>query len=744
MPISKFPLDRQMDMMDCGPACLKMIAKYHGKFYSLQYMRDKCGITKEGVSFLDLSYASEAIGLRTLSLKCTVEDLLHKIPLPAIVHWDDSHFVVVYKTKPKKGQDLSKGTIYVADPAKGYVNYKADEFASKTIKKDHQEKLVLMAIEPQADFYERQTNEKLDRRKTFYSFLNYFKPYKKSFINLFVVMLLVTILQGFLPFISKAVIDVGIQTHDLNFINIVLIANIAIYLSILLSNMARDWILLHVTSRVNIALISDYLIKLMVLPITFFENKMTGDILQRAQDHERIRSFIMNNSLNMIFSTLTFLVFGVILLIYNTVIFWIFLIGSVIYITWVMAFLKLRKKLDWEYFELVSKNQSYWVETIASIQDIKINNYEKPKRWKWEDIQARLYRVNLRVLSVTNTQNLGAQFIDNLKNLFITFFCAKAVISGEMTFGVMISTQFIIGMLNTPVAQFIQFIISFQFAQISFLRLNEIHQLEDENENVGTNPIDLPKNKSLVINNLGFQYTPTSNPVLRGVRLIIPEGKVTAIVGDSGSGKSTLLKLLLRLYKPSYGDIKIGNMNVNNISLKQWRDKCGAVMQDGKIFNDTILNNVVLDDEKIDYERLKKALDTANIASEIEALPLGYQTMMGEQGRGLSGGQKQRILIARALYKNPDYLFFDEATNSLDTLNEKKIVDALDQVFKEKTVIVIAHRLSTIRKADQIVVMQGGTIIETGNHQSLMLQKGKYYQLVQSQIELTETAETLN
>lgn len=747
MPISRFPLDRQMDMMDCGPACLKMIAKYYGKFYSLQYMRDKCGITKEGVSFLDLSHASESIGLRTLSLKCTVEDLLHKIPLPAIIHWDNSHFVVVYKTKAKKGLDLSQGTIYVADPARGYVSFKSDEFASKTIKKSHgeeQEKLVLMAIEPQADFYERQANEKIDRRKTFYNFLNYFRPYKKSFINLFAVMLLVTILQGFLPFISKAVIDVGIQTHDLNFINVVLIANIAIYLSILLSNMARDWILLHVTSRVNIALISDYLIKLMVLPITFFENKMTGDILQRAQDHERIRSFIMNNSLNMVFSTLTFIVFGVILLIYNTVIFWIFLIGSVVYVAWVMAFLKLRKKLDWEYFELVSKNQSYWVETIASIQDIKINNYEKPKRWKWEDIQARLYQVNLRVLSVTNTQNLGAQFIDNLKNLFITFFCAKAVISGEMTFGVMISTQFIIGMLNAPVVQFIQFIISFQFAQISFLRLNEIHQLEDETENVGTNPIDLPKNKSLVINNLGFQYTPTSNPVLRGVRLIIPEGKVTAIVGDSGSGKSTLLKLLLRLYKPSYGDIKIGNMNVNNISLKQWRDKCGAVMQDGKIFNDTILNNVVLDDEKIDYERLKKALDTANIASEIEALPLGYQTMMGEQGRGLSGGQKQRILIARALYKNPDYLFFDEATNSLDTLNEKKIVDALDQVFKEKTVIVIAHRLSTIRKADQIVVMQSGTIVEMGNHQSLMTQKGKYFQLVQSQLEIAETVEPLN
>lgn len=760
MQLNSFPCDRQLDMMDCGPACLKMIAKHYGKFYSLQYLRDKCGITKEGVSFLDLSHAAEEIGLRTLSLKCSIEDLLYKIPLPAIIHWDANHFVVVYKTAPKttykdkKNQNsIPKGTIYVSDPAKGHIKYSAEEFAAKWLKhnssdkkrRDNKEQLgILMAIEPQADFYNREADEKLERKKTFENFLGYFKPYKKSFINLFVVMLLVTILQGFLPFISKAVIDVGIQTHDIDFINVILAANIAIIVSVLLSNIVRDWILLHITSRINIALISDYLIKLMQLPITFFENKMTGDILQRAQDHERIRSFLMNNSLNMIFSTLTFIVFGIIMFFYNPIIFYIFLTGSIIYVLWVMAFLKIRKKLDWEYFELVSKNQSYWVETIGSIQDIKINNYEKPRRWKWENIQARLYKVNLRVLNITNTQNLGAQFIDSLKNLFITFYCAKAVINGEITFGVMISTQFIIGMLNAPVVQFIQFIISFQFAQISFLRLNEIHQLKDEHEDVGTNNVELPENKGLIVNNVSFQYSPNSAVILKNIRLMIPEGKVTAIVGDSGSGKSTLLKLLLRLYKPSYGDIMIGNMNINNISLKEWRDKCGAVMQDGKIFNDTILNNVVLDDEKIDYVRLKKALHTANIAQEIEQLPLGYQTMMGEQGRGLSGGQKQRVLIARALYKNPDYLFFDEATNSLDTINEQKIVNALDEVFKDKTVIVVAHRLSTIRKADQIIVMQGGMVVETGNHNQLMDHKGRYFQLVQSQMESNSTTTELS
>lgn len=733
----KFPIDRQLDIMDCGPACLKMIAKHYGRFYSLPYLRDKCGISREGVSLLDLSYAGEQIGFRTLSLKCTIKDLLERVPLPVIVHWDSSHFVVVYKTRRKTG------TIYVSDPAKGYIKYTSEEFARKWIKKKDANVGVLMAFEPGSEFYEKQIQETENKRKTFASFLTYLRPYKKSFVHLCIVMLIVTLLQSLLPFISKAVIDVGIHTNDIHFINFVLIANITIYISILLSNMARDWILLHVTSRVNIALISDYLNKLMLLPITFFENKMTGDILQRANDHERIRNFVVNNSLSMLFSTISFVIFGMVLLLYNKIVFLIFVVGSTLYILWVMGFLKLRKKLDWQYFELISKNQSYWVETISAMQDIKINNYEQPKRWKWENIQAQLYKVNTRSLQVNNLQNSGAQFIDNVKNLIITFFCAKAVINGEITFGVMISTQFIIGVLNAPVAQFIGFMVNYQFAKISFFRLNEIHQLEDEHQNISENPVDLPDTKTITLNNVFFQYTPNSTPVLQSIYLQIPEKKVTAIVGDSGSGKTTLLKLILRLYKPTYGEILIGNLNINNVNLRQWRDRCGAVMQDGKIFNDTILNNIVLDAEKIDYLRLKKALDAANIAQEIERLPLGYQTKMGEQGRGLSGGQKQRILIARALYKDPDFLFFDEATNSLDTLNEQKIVEALDNVFKDKTVIVVAHRLSTIRKADQIVVMQNGTIVETGNHESLMQQKGRYHQLIRSQLDITTTFETL-
>ncbi|MDR0541339.1 MAG: peptidase domain-containing ABC transporter [Dysgonamonadaceae bacterium] len=732
--IKSFPHEYQMDAKDCGPACLKIIAKYYGKYYSLQYLRDLCGITREGVSLLDISYAAEKIGLRTIAIQITLQDLIDKVALPAIVHWNNDHFIVVYKA--------TKNKIYVSDPAKGLVSYTPEQFKEKWYKGDG-EYGVLMALEPMANFRQIEAHERIERLKSFENLLGYFTPYKKAFGTLFLIMFVATILQAFLPFISKAVIDTGIRTGDITFIHMVLAANIVLLLSITLSNILRDWVLLHVTTRVNISLISDYLIKLMKLPVSFFENKLVGDILQRAYDHERIRHFVMNNSLGMLFSTITFLIFSIILLVFNKSIFFIFIAGSIVYVIWVLMFLSIRKKLDWEYFDLMSKDRSYWVETIENIQEIKINNYEDVKRWKWEGIQARLYRLNIKILNINNAQTLGSQFISNMQNMAVVFFCAIAVINGDITFGVMISTQFIIGMLNGPVAQFVGFVQSFQYAKISFMRINEIHRLRDEDDvtSVVANPVEMPKNKSLNVRNLSFQYSPHAPLVLKNIYLTIPEGKVTAIVGDSGCGKSTLMKLLLRLYMPSFGEICIGDMNINNISLRQWRGKCGSVMQDGKVFSDTIQNNIVLDDEKVDYEAMKQAVDIANIAKEIEGMPQGYQTMIGEMGRGLSGGQRQRLLIARALYKDPDYLFLDEATNALDTINEQKIVTALNNVFKNRTVVVIAHRLSTIKKANQIVVMKDGYIVEIGNHESLMKNRQFYYELIQSQYDLDTTEE---
>lgn len=724
MILHRFPVDYQMDSQDCGPACLKIIAKYFGRFYSLQYLRDQCGITKQGVSLADLSIGAESIGLRTLAIKCTLEDVVNQIPFPAILFWKESHFIVIYHADKKY--------IWVSDPAKGRIKYTHEEFKAGWYKKE--ETLgVLLAIEPTVDF-KRSKVEKEIEKNSFISILRYFIPYKNSFATIFFIMLVVTLLQGILPFISKAVIDVGIKSSDVNFIHMVLIGNISILLSITIFNVIRDWVLMHITSRVNIALISDYLIKLMKLPVTFFENKLLGDILQRARDHERIRNFIMNNSLSLIFSTLTFIIFSIILLVYNSIIFYIFLTGSILYVAWVLLFLRIRKRLDWEYFELVSQDQSYWVETVSAIQDIKIYNYEKYRRWKWEEIQARLYRVNKRVLNITNAQKLGAQFIGNIKNMAIVFFCAGAVIKGDITFGVMISTQFIIGMLNGPLTQFISFIVSAQYAKISFMRMNEIKQLKDEEEllSVGSTSI-LPENRNITLSNIVFQYNTNAPIVLKNISLTIPQNKVTAIVGGSGSGKSTLLKLLVRLYKPTYGEIKMGNMNISSINLRTWRNMCGVVMQDGKLFNDTILSNIVLDDEHIDYEHLHKVCRMAQIAKEINGMPKGYETVIGERGRGISGGQKQRLLIARALYREPDFLFLDEATNSLDVINEKKIVEALNAAFKDRTVIVVAHRLSTIRNADQIIVLHQGRIVEIGNHENLMSRKGEYYKLVSSQ-----------
>ena len=722
-----FPFEYQLDSKDCGPACLKIIAKHYGKYYSLQHLRDLCGITREGVSFLDISYGAEKIGLHTLAVKTDIRNLHSKVPLPCVVHWKNSHFVVVYKTTPSR--------ICVSDPAKGLISYSYPDFI-KGWYKAGEDSGAILAIEPMADFMQRDLEEKTERGKTFENVLGYFKPYRKAFSTIFLVMIIATALQGLLPFISKAVIDVGIQTHDLNFINLVLIANIVIILSVALSGAVRDWLLLHITARVNISLISDYLIKLMQLPVSFFENKMIGDILQRAQDHERIRNFIMNSSLNLIFSSLTFIAFGIVLLIFNKIIFYFFLAGSILYIVWVLAFLRIRKKLDWEYFNLISQNQSYWVETVGAIQDIKINNYEKQKRWKWENIQVKLYKVNLKVLNITNAQNLGAQFIQSIKNLAITFWCAVAVINGEITFGVMISTQFIIGMLNAPLTQFIGFIISAQYAKISFLRINEIHQLKDEEEIIERNRLNITENRTIVVKNVSFQYSRNSPFVLKQINLTIPEGRTTAIVGGSGSGKSTLMKLLLRLYQPSYGDILIGNMNISNLDLREWRNHCGVVLQDGKIFNDTILNNIILGEEDVDMQRLRDAVGIAHIAGEIEQMPQGYHTKIGEVGRGLSGGQKQRILIARALYKNPSFLFLDEATNALDAINEHKIVMALREAFVKRTVIVIAHRLSTIMNADQIVVLKDGFIAEVGNHHELMKKQKHYFDLVSKQLSI--------
>ncbi|MDF9799376.1 ATP-binding cassette subfamily B protein [Catalinimonas alkaloidigena] len=728
--MKKFPHYKQLDLMDCGPTCLQIISKYYGKYFSLQLLRDRCDGGREGVSILDISQAAESIGFKSLALKTSFCNLRDKLPLPCIVHWNHTHFIVVYKFR--------KGKVYASDPARGLLQYTEKEFVESWLDTTHPDtdEGVVLALESTPHFYEQNESKRKSGRTLRY-FYSYIIKYKSFLLQLFAGMVVATLLQLLFPFITQAIVDVGIGNQDMEFVNILLIATIVLTISSTVVEYIRNWLLLHISARVNIALLSDYIIKLMKLPVSFFEKKMIGDILQRAKDHDRIQNFIMSSSLTLVFAMLNVVVFGAILLYYNTILFVIFIVGSILYAVWIVLFLRVRRKLDYMHFEMQSRNQSQWIETLQAMPDIKVNNCEKQKRWTWEGIQTDLYKLSIRTLKLNQAQDIGAQLINTLKNMLITFYAVKSVIHGEMTLGMMMSAQYIVGQLNGPIVQLISFIKSAQLAGISFRRLNEINEMDDEENESSLNNNFFPEEKSLKLQNVSFRYQRNEPNILNNIRLEIPEGKVTAIVGGSGSGKTTLLKLLLRFYEPNHGgNIFIGNANIENISLRLLRRKCGIVLQDSKIFNDTILNNIVLDSERIDKDRLNACVNIANAREFIDALPLGFYTRMGEGGRGLSQGQKQRILIARALYKDPEYLFLDEATNALDAYNERSIMHNLSSVFEGKTVLIVAHRLSTVQNADQIVVLNQGRIVEVGNHHSLIQRKGIYFNLVRNQLNM--------
>ncbi len=715
--------------MDCGPACLRMIAKYHGKSYSLQTLRDRSYITREGVSLLGTSDAAESIGFRTMGVRLNLEKLAKEAPLPCIVHWKQQHFVVVYKIK--------KNNVYVADPAHGLIKYSRKEFLQgwASTKVDGEYQGVCLLLDPTPDFY-KQDGEAIDK-KSFRFLFSYVKPHRKHVIQLILGLLLGSLIQLIFPFLTQAIVDIGISNEDLSFISLVLIAMVVLVISQTSVEFIRGWILLHVTTRVNISLISDFLIKLMRLPVKFFDTKLVGDLLQRIGDHSRIENFLAVSSLNILFSLFTLVIFAIVLGYYSMTIFLIFIIGSALYAAWVLLFMKKRREVDFKRFAQQAENQSNLIQIITGMEEIKLNNCEKQKRWEWEKIQSKLFRVNIQGLAINQYQQAGAVFFNQMKNVLIIFVAAESVVNGSMSLGMMMAVQFIIGQLNSPIEQMIQFIRSTQDAKISLERLGEIHLNEDEERPGEARIQTIPDKKSIDLKNLSFQYEgPHSKLVLDDVNIHISANKVTAIVGPSGSGKTTLVKLMLGFYPPVNGEIRIGDTNLVNISNRTWRQHCGAVMQDGFIFSDTIANNITVSDEFPDKEKLLKAVKIANIQEFIESLPLSYNTRIGLEGVGLSQGQKQRLLIARAVYKNPEYLFFDEATNALDANNEKAIMENLEQFYKGKTVIIVAHRLSTVKNADQIIVLENGGIIETGNHEELTAKKGAYYQLVKNQLEL--------
>ena len=723
----KFHIYLQKDSMQCGIACLAMICKYYGMEYSIEKLSSFCFSTVEGVSMLGISEAAKKICLHTIVGCVHIEQL--PMFLPCILHWNQNHFVVLYR--------ICQNKFYIADPGKGKVLYNCKDFEQHwvSIRSNDEKKGIAMFLEPTPEFYKNEEVQ-IKESRSFRFLWSYIMEYRKYFLQIFLGLLLGCVLQLIMPFLTQGIVDLGIAHKDIGLIWLILLGELMIVVGRTATDFIRRWLLLHISMRINISLVSDFFIKLLKLPMSFFDTKLMGDLLQRMNDHSRVQSFLTNQVLSVMFTMLSFVVFGIVLFIYNKFIFSIFLIGSVIYGLWIANFLGRRKVLDYELFEQQAINQNKTYQFITSMQEIKLQDCENRRRWEWEDTQADLFKVQMKSMKLQQTQEAGSIFINELKNILITVLAATAVINGQITLGAMLAIQYIVGQLNSPVEQLMNFIYSLQDVKISLERINEIHQSRNE-ESKNSQLREFVGEKAIRINGIGFKYDPHAlKKTLDNITFEIPEGKVTAIVGASGSGKTTLIKLMLGYYPVSEGTIMISGKNINEYHLKWWRRHCGVVMQDGVIFSESIARNIAVDDGEVDIDRLEQAARIACIHDYILSLPLKYNTKIGRDGVGLSQGQKQRILIARAVYKNPDFIFLDEATNSLDAKNEREIVENLDEFYKGRTVVVVAHRLSTVKNADQIVVIDSGKVVEKGTHTELIEKQGAYFNLVKNQLEL--------
>ena len=724
----RFPLILQRDAIQCGVSCLQMICKYYGQSYSFEEFEKICFPTVEGISLLGIKDAAETVGLSTTCCQLSLH-ALKRISFPCILHWNHNHFVVLYKYK--------RGKFYIADPGIGKTEYLEKEFV-KYWSFDHQNSNMgtCLLLVPTESFLNNSKQDKASS-SSLKVVIGYIQQYKKYLAIIAMGLLVGCILEIILPFLTQSIVDIGIHKQDINIIFLILLGELMIVVGKTSIDFIRRWLLLHISVRLNLFLVSDFFIKLLRLPMHFFDSKLIGDFMQRIGDHNRIQSFLTNQVMSLLFALVSFLVLGSVLVYYDIKIFVTFLIGSIVYGAWIALFLKERKIIDYKLFGLQAKNQDRTFQFITSIQEIKLQGCECRRRWEWEDNQADLFTVQMRSMKLQQTQEAGSIFINEVKNIIITVFAATAVIHGHMSLGAMLAVQYIIGQLNSPIEQLMSFVNSFQDVKLSLERINEIHTVKEEETNSSQLTEFQDADKSIYINQLDFKYNHHSRKnTIENVSLCIPQGKVTAIVGASGCGKTTLLKLLLGFYPVNKGTISIARHNLNEYNIKWWRKHCGVVMQDGVIFSESISRNIAVGDEEIDVERLEQAARIANIHDYIMGLPLKYNTQIGRDGVGLSQGQKQRILIARAVYKNPAYIFLDEATNALDAKNEKAIVENLNEFYKGRTVIVVAHRLSTVKNADQIIVLDNGKVVETGNHASLIEKQGAYFNLVKNQLEL--------
>ena len=731
----KFPFVKQHDAMQCGVACLEMVCRNYGRQFPISMLSQICHVTSEGVSMLGISEAANEIGFHSVCVRTTVDNL-SLAPLPCILHWNQNHFVVLYKVRKGK-------RFYIADPGKGLIKYSLDDFKNHWVstRSGGEDKGIAMLLEPTPLFYTLKADEieegENDNPRSFRFLFGYVRKYKRYFGQVVLGLTVGSLLQLVLPFLTQSIVDVGIRNQDIGFIWLILLGQLMLTFSSTAIDFIRRWLLLHISMRINISLVSDFFIKLLKLPMSFFDTKLMGDLMQRMGDHSRVNSFLTGQTLTIAFSLFSFVVFSVVLFLYNWQIFAIFLLGSILYAAWMMLFLRRRKVLDYELFEQQAINNNKTYEFLTSMQEIKLQDCEQRRRWEWEDTQADLFGVQMKSLKLQQTQEAGSILINEMKNIVITVVAAAAVIHGQMTLGMMLAVQYIIGQLNSPVEQLMGFFYSLQDVRISLERINEIHRAEDENGKRGLHTALDDSSKGIDIDGIMFKYDPHAlTKTLDDVTIHIPKGKVTAIVGASGSGKTTLVKLMLGYYPVLEGQISIGGTDISTLNKKWWRRQCGVVMQDGVIFSESIARNIAVDDGEIDEQRLLKASQIACIHEYVMSLPLKYNTKIGRDGVGLSQGQKQRILIARAVYKNPDYIFLDEATNSLDANNERAIVENLDRFYKGKTVVVVAHRLSTVKNADQIVVIDHGRVVEIGDHEELIERRGAYYNLVRNQLEL--------
>ncbi|MCQ2268555.1 MAG: peptidase domain-containing ABC transporter [Bacteroidaceae bacterium] len=725
-----FPFVPQHDSMQCGIACLNMVCRYYGRRYSMSTLSRYCHATKEGVSLLGISQAAESLGMETMGLKVTLSEL-SKLQPPCILHWNQNHFVVFYGKS-------SRGRFRIADPGKGKLTYNEEEMIHYWLGGLASATGIAMILKPTKYFYEHRDRETMESHSFLFLF-DRFLHYKKEFAYILFCSSVASGLQLVLPFLTQAIVDKGITHHNLSIIYIILLGQLCLTIGKTAADFTRNHVVLHVGLKIDITLVSDFFIKLLLLPMYFFDVKLLGDLQQRIRDHDRVKSFLTNQLLSAVFSSISFIVFGVVLLKYSQIIFAVFLTGTLLYGIWLMLLLKKRRTLDLLNFEQLAENNNKTYQFLTSMQEIKLQGCENRRRLEWVNIQENLYKISMRMLSLQQKQEAGSILINESKNIVTTVIAAAAVIHGEMTLGMMLAIQYIIGQLNSPVSLLVQFIYSLQDVQISLERINEIKNMEEEDINSDAYVEYGADCHDIVVKNVHFKYDPHSPiEILKGVSLTIPHNRMTAIVGASGSGKTTLLKLLLGYYPTNKGDIILAGCNLQDYKMKWWRSRCGVVMQDGIIFSESIARNIAVDDGEIDTTRLKKSAQIACIDEFVQTLPLKYETKVGKDGMGLSKGQQQRVLIARAVYKNPDFIILDEATNSLDANNEQTIVDNLSEYYKGRTVIIIAHRLSTVRYADKIVVMESGKIVEIGTHESLIKQKGYYHKLVRNQLDIAE------